>query len=61
VCDSRTDSQILACAFEVDFIEHFLIGFGYLFEDVKKLVLFDLIIVVDKDASLCSRLVVVVF
>jgi len=50
-----------ARAFGVDFIEHFLVGFGRPFEGVGELVLIDLVIMIDEDVSLCSRIVVVRF
>lgn len=50
-----------ARAFGVDFIEHFLVGFGRPFEGVGELVLIDLVIMIDEDVSLCSGIVVVGF
>ncbi len=48
-------------ALGVDFIEHFLVGFGRPFEGVGELVLIDLVIMIDEDVSLCSGIVVVGF
>ena len=50
-----------ACTFGVDFIEHFLVGFGCPFEGVGELGLVDFVVVVDEDAGLGDGVIVVLF
>ena len=49
-----------ACALGVDFVEHFLVGFGCPFKSVGELGLVDFVVMVDEDARLGDGVIVVI-